>query len=281
MEKTLRAALVCRAIPKQKNYCHRMFSISIGLILFCSVAALPAGFIDAIAGGGGLVTIPALMIAGVPPHQTLAVNKASAVVGTTVAMGVFARHGLVLWRAALFGCIFSLFGTWLGTLLALHIDSAILAKILVALLPVGMCATLLPRPEKEPGPRPLNGLRFYLLLPAVCLLIGVYDGFFGPGTGSFLIIVLHWIMKMPLVQASATAKALNLASNFGSALVFLFHDKILWDIALPMIAGGIIGNWLGSRFAIRVGAKAVRRFLSISIGLLLVTLIWRYFIAPA
>lgn len=257
-----------------------MFTISFGVVLFCSAASLLAGFVDSIAGGGGLITIPALMISGVPPHQALAVNKASAVIGTSVAMGVFARNGLILWRMALFGCIFSILGTWFGTLLALHLDSAILAKILIVLLPVGMCSTLLPRRGTEPEAKPSSGLHFCLLLPAVCLLIGAYDGFFGPGTGSFLIIALHWILKIPLVPASGTAKVLNLASNFGSGLVFLFHDQILWSLALPMIAGGIIGNWLGSRLAIRVGAKAVRRFLSISIGLLLITLIWQYFIMP-
>lgn len=259
-----------------------MATITLGLLLFCAGSAMLGGFIDAIAGGGGLITIPALLIAGVPPHHALAVNKVSACTGTSVAVCVFARHGLVRWRIAIPGCLFSIMGTWAGSTLALCMDSAILGKILVLLLPIGMCATLLPRAKNDYfSSCRISGLRFYLLLPAICLVIGAYDGFFGPGTGSFLIIALHWVLLMPLIMSSATAKVLNLASNMGGAAVFIMHGQVLWPLAFPMIFGGVAGNWLGSRLAIRVGAKAVRRFLTVSLALLLVTLLWQYFLNPA
>ena len=160
-------------------------------------------------------------------------------------------------------------------------NSEILGKILVGLLPVGLCATLLPKKERECAPRPLEGARFWTLVPLVCLLIGAYDGFFGPGTGSFLILAFHWILRVGLIEASATSKVLNLASNFGAVVAFIWHGKVLWPLALAMTGGSVIGNWLGSRTAIRVGAKAVRRFLTVSLSLLLLTLIWQYFLAPA
>lgn len=245
-------------------------------------AAFAGGFIDAIAGGGGLVTMPALLLTGVPPHMALGANKFSACLGTCVALGNFARSRLVLWRVALAGLAFSLIGSWAGARLALHVEPALLGKILVGLLPVGMCATLMPRKERAGGlgEVTLHGPRLWLLTPMVCLLIGAYDGFFGPGTGSFLILAFHWILRMGLMEASATSKVLNLASNFAGLMVFMINGVVVWSLALPMAAACCLGNWLGSRLAIRVGPAAVRRFLMVSLSLLLLTLVWQYFLAP-
>ena len=257
-----------------------MFTLTLSTILICTGAALLGGFIDAIAGGGGLITMPALLLTGVPPHLALGTNKVSSCVGTRVALGNFARSHLCsgVWPggAGLFPV-----GAYAGSILALYVNSEILGKILVGLLPVGMCATLLPKKERECAPRPLEGARFWTLVPLVCLLIGAYDGFFGPGTGSFLILAFHWILRVGLIEASATSKVLNRASNFGAVVAFIWHGKVLWPLALAMTGGSVIGNWLGSRTAIRVGAKAVRRFLTVSLSLLLLTLIWQYFLAPA
>lgn len=142
-----------------------------------------------------------------------------------------------------------------------------------------MCATLLPKKNRTQPPLALEGPLFWSLVPLVCLLIGAYDGFFGPGTGSFLILAFHWILRVGLIEASATSKVLNLASNLGAVAAFIWHGKVIWPLALAMSVGSVTGNWLGSRTAIRVGAKAVRRFLTVSLSLLLLTLIWEYFFA--
>ena len=198
-----------------------------------------------------------------------------------MALGNFARSNLVLWRVALAGIVFSLVGSWAGSQLALLLDAAVLGKVLVALLPIGMCATLLPKKERKQAPLPHSGPRFWIPVALVCLVMGGYDGFFGPGTGSFLILAFHWILRMGLMQASATSKVLNLASNFAGAVVFILNGVVVWSLALPMAAASCLGNWLGSRMAIRVGPAAVRRFLAISLSLLLVTLVWQYFLAPS
>ena len=246
------------------------------------LAAFAGGFIDSIAGGGGLVTMPALLLSGVPPHMALGCNKVSACLGTCAALGNFARSGLVHWRTALTGIAFSLLGSWAGSHMALLLDAAVLGKVLVALLPVGLCAVLMPQKERGSRPSlPQTGPRFWLPVSLVCLALGVYDGFFGPGTGSFLILAFHWVLRMGLMEASATSKVLNLASNFSGTLVFIVGGVVLWKLALPMAAACILGNWLGSRMAIRIGPAAVRRFLTVSLSLLLVTLAWQYFLAPA
>lgn len=248
--------------------------------LVCGAAALTGGFIDAIAGGGGLLTVPALLLTGVPPHLALGTNKVSCSLGTAVALGTFARSGLVLWRLALTGLAFSLVGSWFGSLLALQVEQEVLGKILVGLLPVGMLLTLAPRRQRPESGASITGPRLWLLTPLVCLAIGLYDGFFGPGTGSFLILAFHWVLSVGLMEASATAKVLNLGSNVGAVVAFVWHGQVFWPLAALMTACSMLGNWFGSRTAIRVGAGAVRRFLMVSLGLLLVTLIWRYFVAP-
>lgn len=256
-----------------------MWEAELWVILVCSGAAMLGGFIDAIAGGGGLVTMPALLLCGVPPHQALAANKVSACLGTATALGNFMRNGLVLWPVALVGMGFSLLGSWLGSELTLHIEPAALGKILVLLLPAAMLVTLLPPRARQMARTSVAGVRLWLAVPLLCLAIGVYDGFFGPGTGSFLILAFHWILGMGLIHASGTAKVLNLASNVGGSLTFLWYGKVVWPLTLAMIAGCTLGNWLGSRLAIRKGAGAVRGFLLVSLSLLLLTLFVEYFIS--
>ena len=231
------------------------------------------------------MTMPALLLSGLPPHMALGCNKVSACLGTLTAVGNFARSGLVRWRLALSGIGFSLLGSLAGSQLALRLDPTILGKVLVAMLPVGMCAVLLPHKTardfaRPRSPLPQSGVRFWIPVSAVCLIMGVYDGFFGPGTGSFLILALHWVLRMELMEASATSKVFNLASNFSSTMVFIYGGVVLWQLAIPMAAACCLGNWMGSRMAIRIGPAVVRRYLTISLSLLLLTLVWQYFLSP-
>ena len=246
-------------------------------ILICTLAALFAGFIDSVAGGGGLITIPTLLLAGVPPHTTLACNKVSSSLGTAMALGTFARSGLVIWRLAAIGTGFALVGSAIGSRLALTLDPQTLGKVLIVLLPFAMLATLIPRKDKE-LPLVFDGPRFYLLAPLCCFVVGIYDGFFGPATGSFFILALHLIVRVHLLQASATTKVLNLSSNIGAAIVFIISGEVVWSLALCMAVGSITGNWMGSRMAIRIGGVFVQRVLIVSLSILMLSLIWTYFI---
>lgn len=253
---------------------------TLGIAFVCGMAALFGGFIDAISGGGGLLTIPALLLCGVPPHLTLGTNKVSACLGTTVALFNFGKHGLVKWRMAAIGVPFSIIGSWLGSLLALHLHPDILGKIIVALLPVAMLITLFPHKKRPEADKNISDHRLWTALPIVCASIGCYDGFFGPGTGSFLILALHWVLRMDLIAASATAKAFNLASNISAAISFIWHGSVDWPLGLTMAGCFMVGNLLGSQFAIKMGSQVVRKFLIASLALLMASLAWRYFIAP-
>lgn len=255
--------------------------VSLSVVLICSGAALVAGFIDAIAGGGGLITLPALLLANVPAHNALACNKISAALGTATAVGTFARSHLIQWRVALVGLVSALLGSAVGSQISLLFANAVLGKILVCLLPFGMAATLLPKKDMAHDLNVDSGPRLWLLTPLVCLCIGLYDGFYGPGTGSFIILALHFIVRVGLIQASATSKVINLGSNIAAAVSFVLAGKVLWLLALPMAAASITGNWLGSRTAVRVGPQAVRRFLTVSLGLLFCTLLYEFFILEA
>lgn len=251
------------------------------IITVCVIASFIAGVVDSIAGGGGLIALPAMLLTGVPPHIALGTGKFASTMGTSLALFNFARNNLVMWRIALIGVVFSLLGAYCGSLMALLISSEYLAKILVALLPVGMLITLMPKKEKEQsGPAELvNGAKFWVFVPLVSFAVGGYDGFFGPGAGSFFILAFHWVLRMGLIEASATAKVFNLASNFGALVAFLWNGKVWFALGIPMALASMAGNWVGSKMAIKAGPAMVRKFLTVSMLMLLATLVYRYFIA--
>ena len=184
--------------------------VSTAIILFCTCAAFVAGFIDSIAGGGGLITIPALLLSGLPPQLALGTNKVGCCLGTGVAMLNFARSNLILWRLALLGVGFSLVGAGIGTELALYISPDLLGKVLVLLLPFAMLATLMPKKEQKKPPL-TSGRRYWILAPLCFLIVGIYDGFFGPGAGTLMIMLLGlFAFIFDTVGGVMFAKFLNL-----------------------------------------------------------------------
>lgn len=243
------------------------------IALLCLVY-FAAGFVDSVAGGGGLITMPCMLLAGIPPDLAFGTNKMASSFGLGAALVNYARGGLVLWRAAPLGVPAVLLGAAAGTEVLLIFDNETIGKIVVFLLPLGIVATFLPktdRGEKEIGPR-----QFYILLPLVGLVIGFYEGFFGPGAGSFFILALHFLLGFGLLQASATTKLLNFAATLSSGIVFISQGKVLFLLAIPLAVFSIAGNLTGSRTAMRVGGGFIRRVLSFSLSLLFISLIWKF-----
>ena len=242
---------------------------------FLVAAALFAGFIDSVAGGGGLISLPAMLLAGLPPQTALGTGKFMATLGTSAAFVSFARNGAVVRHVAASGFLFSLLGSAAGARVAVYVSNALMGKVILCLLPVAALLTFLPVRKNMEG-REAGPLALYLLTPLICGGIGFYDGFFGPGAGSFLLLALHLILGLGLVSASGTAKAFNLASNISGLAVFLFYGKVWFLAAIPMALANIAGNMAGTRLALCGGPRIVRRMLFVSLTLLFISLIVRY-----
>ena len=233
------------------------FDPAIGLVLF-AVATL-AGFVDAIAGGGGLLTIPALLWAGISPVQALATNKLQACFGSGSASWHFIRERQVTpgdFPLALLCCAA---GAAMGALSVNRLDPGWLQNIIPLML-VGAALFFLFSPSL---PRHAVQPRLSAGTYAVCAAFGIgfYDGFFGPGTGSFLVLSLVTLQGLELSQATARTKVLNFASNLASFAVFSFGGQILWGLGLIMAVGQAIGARLGARMVVRKGALVIRPFL--------------------
>jgi uncharacterized membrane protein YfcA len=229
------------------------------LFLTLSGVAAVAGFIDAIAGGGGLVTVPALLWAGLPPVQALATNKAQAVFGSGTAAMHFVRRGRVDLQALTPAIAFTFLGSAIGTLAVQRLDSEFLSR-LVPLLLLGFAAYFLlsPRLGLHDTAQRLGYWPFAL---SVGTGVGFYDGFFGPGTGTFFAAGFVLLLGYDLTRATAGTKVLNFTSNFASLLFFATAGQVLWPLGLAMGLAQMAGAWLGAHMVIRHGGRLVRPLL--------------------
>jgi len=241
------------------------------LALLC-LAALIAGGVDAIAGGGGLITLPMLLATGIPPHVALGTNKGQSVFGAFAALVRFSRAGLVKGKLAWVTFPAGLVGALLGTRLVLWVKPEVLKPLVLVLL-VAVAAFLAFRKGPPPGERPEPPLaRMQLLAGVAALLIGAYDGFFGPGTGTFLIVAFSTLLGHGLMRASADAKVVNFASNLAAVALFWWKDVVLWQVALPMAVAQFTGAWIGAHLTVRGGDKLVRKVVLVVVAALVLKL---------
>lgn len=228
----------------------------IGLL---TVTAFLAGTVDAIAGGGGLITLPALLTAGLPPHLAYGTNKGQSVWGSGAALLAFWRAGTVDRRQALIAFPLGMLGALIGARLVLLLDSETLRPVAIAML-IGAAALLVVnKPSRDQDdPAAAHATRPLVLASVLAFAIGAYDGFFGPGTGTFLIVGFVALCGKSLTRATADAKVVNFASNLASLSAFAAAGTVAWQIALPMAAGQLAGGLVGARLAIRGGARLIR-----------------------
>lgn len=250
-----------------------------GMVLYMLLAvSFCAGFLDSIAGGGGLIMLPAILLAGVPAQTALGTSKFAATFGTAVAAYNFIRNKAVVWKLVLYGIVFSLVGAYVGARSVLAIDEELVAGIIIGLLPIAMVAAFIPKRKIDHTRLHWSNWVLYLAVPVVCFVLGFYDGFFGPGSGSLLILAFHLFFGISLTAASGSAKIFNLASNTSALVTFLFAGKCLMAIAIPMAVTNILGGHVGSMLAIKKGDVVVRYVLIVSITLLIASLIYKFFI---
>lgn len=218
--------------------------------------AVFAGFIDAVAGGGGLIALPALLAVGLPEHLALGTNKLQGCFGTLSATFNFARKGYVEWRKIAIGIFFTLLGAILGTLSVLAIDPSFL-RFLIPVLLVGIFIyTLFSSNFKTQAKKALmKENAFYIVFG---LILGFYDGFFGPGAGSFWTFAMLALIALETKRAVAHTKALNFTSNIVSLSVFIAGGQVLWILGFVMGAGQLIGGYLGAHMVIKKEVGFVR-----------------------
>lgn len=241
--------------------------------ILTSVAVL-TGFIDAVAGGGGLIMMPALLYAGIPPHMALGTNKVQSMFGTGMALRNFRAAGLVSIRPNLWSIAFIFTGATAGALVIQRFKPDLLALIVpLLLMGVALYTVLSPRMDDRDRDSRLDEKAYRPVGAAV----GFYDGFFGPGAGQFYATTLVALRGLGLTRATALTKLFNVTSNIASVMVFATGGQVLWLLGLCMAVGAMIGSWLGSNSAARFGAKLIRPLLvTVSLGLT-ARLVWDWF----
>ena len=236
--------------------------------------AFVTGFIDAIAGGGGLIMMPALLFAGVPPVNALATNKLQSMFGVATACRNFALKGLIDWRANLLTMLLVFAGATVGVLAVQAVDARALELVIpLLLMAVSIYILFSPRMSDEDAHQRVSAKGY----APVGAAIGAYDGFFGPGAGTFFTASIVGLRGLGLTRATALTKLLNLTSNVASVLFFAIGGKIFWLLGLCMAVGSMSGAWIGSHTAMRFGARLIRPLLVVlSLGLT-ARLLWGYF----
>ena len=240
------------------------------LVFLCFMVGL-AGFVDASAGGGGLISLPAYMVTGLPVHLLYGANKFSSACGTTFASAMFFRSGALDLQVALIAAAASFAGSTLGSRLVLLLPGEVLKIMVLVMLPIAALIIFTQRklPEEDRSSQ-VPRKKALTLAVVIGLLIGLYDGLVGPGTGTFAIIAFTSVLKFDLRTASGNAKVLNLASNYASLTVYLLSGLVVFSVALPCAVGNICGNLLGSQLALKKGARFIRPMLGVVLTLLLV-----------
>ncbi len=245
-------------------------------LIVCPLIFL-TGFVDSVAGGGGLISLPAYMLVGIPIHLASGTNKVVNGVGTAVAAWRYFREGKVDLRASAWSAAGALAGAAAGARLALWCPERILHTVMLIALPL-VAVVLAVRKDfgRTPVPRNWTKRRERWLSLAIGLGIGMYDGLIGPGTGTFLAMAFTLVLGMDLLTATGCAKVANLASNAASAAVWILGGKVLWRLAAPAVVCSILGSLCGTRYAIRGGSEKVRHMIFVVLGLLFVKMIWEF-----
>lgn len=230
------------------------------MILVVCPLAFFASFVDAVAGGGGLISLPAYLLTGMPAHFAYGSNKFSACMGTFFSAARFLKSGTINLKVAIQSAVFALIGSSLGAQLALHLSDHFLRLTMVVLLPFIAAFVLFnkKRTGDESTFLTLSNRKVMMLSALIGFMLGMYDGFFGPGTGTFLILAYTTVMGFDFKTACGNAKIVNLASNFAALAVFILAGKVLYAVALPATAFSIAGSWIGSGLAIKKGAQFIK-----------------------
>ncbi|ACD52799.1 sulfite exporter TauE/SafE family protein [Clostridium botulinum] len=243
------------------------------LLIICPLVFL-AGIIDAVAGGGGIISLPAYIFAGIPIHIAYGTNKFASCIGTSISSIKFFRSGNIKIKSALLSAAGALIGSWFGAQIVLLLNEKYLNYCLIIILPIVSLFLLFNRNFGVKNKKELSNKKLYILSFIIGLFLGAYDGFFGPGTGTFLVICFTGILGFNLITASGNAKIVNLASNFSALIAYILGGKVMFSIGVPAAVCAIAGNYLGAHLAIKNGDKIIKPIIFVAIGLLFIKVIF-------
>lgn len=246
-------------------------------LIVCPLVFL-AGFVDSIAGGGGLISLPAYLIAGVPPHVALGTGKLSSFPGAVVAVARFAKSGYIRWKLALICSAMALVGSTIGASIALRVNEKIVESLMIVVLPVIAFYVLRNKNMGDDNSQPeLPEKKTLFVGMTAALVIGMYNGFYGPGTGTFLILVFTGVVKMKLKDAAGISKVINLASDIAAFVTFVFNGKAYIALGLTAALFSMAGSYLGSGLVVNNGQKIVRPVVIVVLAILFVKLFTNIF----
>ncbi|MBQ5840547.1 MAG: TSUP family transporter [Clostridia bacterium] len=244
-----------------------IFGYPIWVVALVCVGVFCASFMDAIGGGGGIISVPTYLLAGIPVHLALGTNKLSACLGTVASTVRYIKNGYADWLLGIPSIVLALLGAHLGTRLQLAVDEQYLKYLLLLVLP--LVAFILFKKKSLPETRgQMNEWARRAVVWGASLIIGAYDGFYGPGTGTFLLLVFCYVAKMDVRTASGNVKLVNLASNVGALATSLLAGKVLVPLGLVAAVFAVAGQYLGAGLALKNGSKIVRPVIFVVLCLL-------------
>ncbi|MEG2135573.1 MAG: sulfite exporter TauE/SafE family protein [Clostridia bacterium] len=246
------------------------------LLTVCPLVFL-ASLVDSIGGGGGLISLPAYLLAGLPAQMASGTNKFSACFGTLFATIKYARGGKMLLKPALLAVVGALPGSYVGAWLQCQMSEETVRAFMLVAIPVVAVLLLFKRGGEDSAEVKVMTRKLGVLCFLIGLGCGLYDGFFGPGTGTILIMLFTWIVGMDMVSASGSAKLVNLASNAAALATFLAAGQVLIPLAIPATVCSVVGGYLGARLALKKGAKLIRYVMLGVLALLILKLIFDFF----
>lgn len=246
------------------------------LLLFLFIIAIIAAIVDTLAGGGGLITVPALLVAGLPPTLALGTNKLQACIGEANAATRFIHHGKIKLKSLLVGAIFTGIGSIIGTIVVQYIHPDILNKFIPIILALVLVYSIFSKRfvAEQSGHQYFSYFFFYLVFG---LLIGFYNGFLGPGTGYFWIVAFIFFLGFDLKKAVLYGKPLNFIGNFVSLFCFIYAGLINYKIAIIMGIGQLIGSYIGAKLVFYKGAKIIRPVFIIMVLVMIISLLIKHF----
>lgn len=242
-------------------------------LIVCPLLFL-AGLVDAIGGGGGLISLPAYLFAGLPIHQAVATNKMSSSCGTALVTFRFIKNKLVDLKLAVPSVIAAIVGSSIGANLSMTLEDAVMEKILLIVLPVSALIVLNKKLFCDKGSdHVILSFKTYVIASVSAFVVGMYDGLYGPGTGTFLIIAFTVFAKMSIGVSNAQAKVINLTSNITSLVIFILNGQVLFSLGIAAALSNMAGGYIGAGLAMSKGANIVKPIILFVLFLLLLKIL--------